>query len=1182
MGRKGNFFYGGPGLFTPTVIRGLTEGSVPVLEVSADQHTGSIQSVTQSFRYDPPGSPIKSTQQISIDWNKFENHTFFNSAEAKVNTAFDVIINSFPFDGARSEYLEFFDRLTGFEKWVYDKFPKFRGFLHFSGAAEANGGTDTGTYIEVKDQPGNYSPTLSRATDGMSVLDQGTKPIAFDFHFHIPASTQFNNQVVLQRLSGSSSGITLALSGTTAAAASGSLIMLVSSGSSYLSASMDISKGDFQHICAVYDTNPGENKIKLYRNFKLVTSSSRNEMGAFGYSHSSLFIGSGSNHAMGIFGPTADGLQFDQTLSGAIDELKVYHKPRTGGVQRAHGKQSVYPDKKLKLYFKFNEPTGSYTSSDVTIDYSGNSLHSKVVGFQTYFREPRGLTHPLPLELTEECPVLFPSYPDVISLNTDLLTSASDYDANNPNLITKLIPKHYLQEASIFEGFGTKELGDAADGYGVSQDFPGGGKLGSAQIIGSFLFVWAKFFDELKMHLDSFGNLMSVDPVPEGTIADTFIPFLAETYGLQMPELFPNTSLDQFYTRKGHKVDTVLSKNNLQYIQNQIWRRILSDMNEILRTKGTIHSIKALMRNMGINPDNNFRFREFGGSRTGRLSDRRTTRTKIIRMLDFSGSFGNISSSLDAQGIPSNRPFLKSSNLLGPYYPTATYSSGRKEPGIPLPGPTAAHNRILTSGSWTYEGTYQMSPFSALGYFHPMTGSLVRFSTSGSTTSTLSDSTFLNLIAFSGSNDTSTTGSLTLVFRDTWSKTLAPKFAMPLTGVNIYDGGEWHIAFGRIRNDMSASIASSSWFLRAGRQVGGRLAEYYETTKLFDDTTPAGNDNSVLSTKTNNNNVSGSVFLIGSQSVPTGNNLYGLSYSSADVSNIDLTTFFGGRVLNTRFWSKALTPKESKEHILNPTSLGVEDPKKNFNFVTTVSGSWEKLRLDLDYIQTITGSDSAGKITLHDMSQNGLHCTGSGFEASKQVIKPTTITLSSLSTLFDQANATNRIRVRSFKDKKNLKKYGGLPAPLHSIPEDEVPIDDTRFSVEVSAVQALNEDIINIFSSLDAFDNYIGSPELQFSDDYPDLAALRDVYFNRLTDKINFKTFFEFFKWFDSTVANLVEMMIPRRTKFLGVNFVIEPHMLERPKMRYNTSDMYVGPNDRHGLKGTILLQQLVGEIKRF
>jgi len=76
--------------------------------------------------------------------------------------------------------------------------------------------------------------------------------------------------------------------------------------------------------------------------------------------------------------------------------------------------------------------------------------------------------------------------------------------------------------------------------------------------------------------------------------------------------------------------------------------------------------------------------------------------------------------------------------------------------------------------------------------------------------------------------------------------------------------------------------------------------------------------------------------------------------------------------------------------------------------------------------------------------------------------------------------------------------------------------------------------------------------------------------------------FFEFFKWFDTSIGDTVEALLPRKTKFLGANFVIEPHVLERAKFAYNNYDIYVGPNDRFGLKGQILLQQFIAEILRY
>jgi len=1176
MTRPDRTFAPGSSLFSPSIVRGLTSDSSAVANKTAASFSGSIQSNKSSFRYDSPGSPLKSTQQIPIDWSKFENHTFFNSAEAKVNATFDIIINRYPFDGSQGELLEFFDGITGFEKYVYDMFPKSLAFLNFSGSKSPEGGS----YISINDSEGASMPTLARSATGRRVLDQGLNPISYEFFIRVPESLDQGNQVIIQRLKNKNYGITLALSSTLATDTSGTLLMLVSSGSAFLSASMGIAKGQFQHVCGMYDTTPGVHKVKLFKNSSLESESSSFELGSLGYGDSNFIIGSGSNHESGDFGSITPGIEFEETLSGSIDDLRVFHSARSSSDQKDYSLKNLYSSSDLKLYFRFNEPTGSVGTYDTVIDSSGNGFHSKIVNYKLDLRDQMGVSTPLTYELPEYSPVLFPSHPDVVSLNESLLLSASDYDINNPNMITKLIPRHYLQEASIFEGFGqSSELGDANSPYGNNSNFPGDGRLGSPQIIASLLFIWAKQFDEVKIFLDQFGKQMNIDPVEVGTIADILLPHFAESYGINLSRFFNNPDFDQFFNRRSLISDTSLSENGIQYIENKIWRRILSDMVEIIRSKGTLHSIKSLIRNVGLNPDSNFRFREFGGSKTGRISDQRVKKTSNLRSIDLSGSLSPTVGTVDAQGIPTDRPHIRSSGLVlsGALRVSDAAVVVRTEPGYPYPGSLPVFDRILTSGSWTYEATYRIPSVRHLGVDHPLTSSLVRLSTSGTSgLPTLLDSTFLNLLAYKEDSRLGITGSLCLVFRDTWDQVLPTKLTLPLTGVNVFDGDQWYVSFGRERNDSFGSISSSSWFIRAGKQIGGNIVSYHENSTLFDDQ----NQDSVLTSWSNYINMSGTVIHIGSQSIPSGPSQYGLSYNSSPVTDEDRSSFFGGRVLSMRFWSKFLNSDESKEHLRSPISLGVDDAKKNFNFVTNISGSWEKLRMDIDMIQESSDSDSLGNITLTDMSQNNLPISGTGFEFLKRVIKPEITSYSTLNPYFDQSIDTNKIRVRSWQSSDNIDKFGGSLAPVSEIRRGEAPVDDTRFSIEVNAVQSLNEDMIRMFSSLSPFDNYIGNPDLQFSDDYPDLQDLRDVYFNRLRDGVTATSLFEFFKWFDNNLGTLIESLIPRKTKFLGVNFIVEPHMLERPKMRYNTYDMYLGPNNRTASQ--LLVQQLVANIKRY
>ena len=120
-------------LFKPGILRNRRHKS-PVRSVTMFDSENDQKNLTGSFRYDSPGSALKSTQQLNVDWSNFSKHTFFNSAEAKTQKAFDKIINRLPFDGTKSEFNAFLDGLSGYEKYVLDSFPKSTGYLGFSGS----------------------------------------------------------------------------------------------------------------------------------------------------------------------------------------------------------------------------------------------------------------------------------------------------------------------------------------------------------------------------------------------------------------------------------------------------------------------------------------------------------------------------------------------------------------------------------------------------------------------------------------------------------------------------------------------------------------------------------------------------------------------------------------------------------------------------------------------------------------------------------------------------------------------------------------------------------------------------------------------------------------------------------------------------------------------------------------
>lgn len=1134
-----------PGTFSPSVVRGLTRPDGGLASVNAENGqlvTTTAIGETGSYRYDT-GYGVKSTQQLNVDWSDFTNHVFFNSAQVKVNAAFNKIIDRYPFDGTSKETELFFDGLTGFERYVYDSLPKNKGYLFFSGSNTGDPVT-YGTWVTVKDIAGTSFPLLTKQPDGANRLDPLSSSVTFQMQLWLPSGSN-SNQIVFQKMStiaaGEQHGIGCFVSGSAVSTAPVSFYV-VSGSVNVLSVSVDVNKGSWTPVAFVWDRTTGE--LRSYVSGALFSSSSNKAtLGNLNFATASMLIGTGSNISVPLFTPQT-------TFSGAIDEFRYYKSVVTTGSMVSYQSSSIYadPSGSLALYFKFNEPSGS--STNLVIDSSGNGMHGTLNSYAADTLLVRNVStgslpigsDPMAYEDIRKCPVLFPDHVDVQALRTSLLSDASSYDSDNPNHIVKLIPKQFLLYGQQQNAFSTEEgqLHDLT--YGSE---PGSVALGSTQTLLSLLYMWATFFDEMKIYLDAFSTLRHVDYDNYDTVPDVFLKELADFYGLELPPLFVGSTVEQFINGNNITPSIVNSENTLQYLQNQIWRRILINANDILKSKGTMHSIKALLRAVGIDGDNIFRFKEHGGPVQRSLTALRESRNEVGAMLDFSG---------------------------GGCFETPPLSGSRVEPGVPLPSgsfvtssitgrntaTTYASDGLYTSGSWTIEGIWV---FPSSGSY-VASQSLVRLQSSGSS----GRHVLANLFAISGSG--------LYLYAQPNSSSAVTALTMSLTGADVFDGQAWNISFGRERGEDFVGQHSSSYFLRAARNSFGDVAEQYVTSSLFNDNY---NGDNMLQRVDSDSNASGCFVAVGSSSLS-----FALNDRFADLQS---TQTLQGRVAQVRFWSKALTAQEWKEHVRDYKSLGVENPLNNFNFSTNSTGSFERLRLDISTDQPVTASDSSGIIRLFDFSQNTLHGSGTGFPVTSSVIVPQRFYYSFISPKFDEFTTNNKVRVRSFQDLDaviNDEAAYAIEAPAYEITQEQTPQDDAMFSIDFSAVDAVNQDMAGMFASLNILNDILGAPNMMFSGDYPDLTSLRNIYFNRLVSSLNLRNCFAFYKWFNTNIGKLIAQLIPRKTVYRGTNYVIESHMLERPKVEYHFEDMYIGNNVRNVQKSSITVQQLTGKLRKY
>ena len=1071
---------------------------------------------------------------------------FFHSAVANVNEAFDKIINFYPFDKSLKSIEDFEDSMTGFEKHVLDTFPKNKGYLNFDG----------NNSIEIFDRIGSNIKSISSLQTGKSVLDPGSEPFEIQFFIKIPEQAN-DNQIVIQKRQHQRKYITLALS-ESSGTSSCDLLFGARNGFRRSFVKGTLEKGKWQHVSAFYVKkfpgffeNTSNDKLILKIDDVETVSTDRISGIEIETESSSFNIASGSFVIMG----TGYNDRFDpqENFSGSLDDLKFYHINNNPAITKKNKYKTEYPsriqndinERPLKLFLKFNEPYGTYTGNNIVIDSSGYALHGRINNFNITQRLTSSDV-PMTSEDIERCPVLFPTFTSVDDYNFQLLTTASLYDDYNPNLITKLIPDHYFQDATNFKDFNQEfeKLEEKFSSFSNSVIGKNESEIPSMQLLIKMLLVYAKYFDEIKLLVDGITNFRYTEYDEYETTPDVFLLEKAKLTNTVLPLMLNYGNIDQLFKGIDLTNEKLISKKSLVDVQNLVWRRILSEAGKFGRRKGTVESIKGIFRNAGIEPDNILDFREYGGSKIRDLSASKETKKDVIYFLNFTGSIGKSTSNFDAQGYPIDEsiPHLKSGYLSGsriqPGLPTIKGDYVSQDDYYPNGISNNKSDGLFTSGSFTYEGLYSWPK----GYQN-MSESLARLHITGTVAPSSTEACIFNLVA--------SDEKIELFFKEHITSDTSVK-SLILTGANIFDKDIWNVSFGKKDAFEIENAVSASYFIRAAKQLNGEILEFVQTSSFYRE----GLLDSTLK-NTSTSNKSGSFVVIGSQSFQ--NNTKFLNSQPAT-----LFTDFTGFITNIRFFSKNTTDREWLGRVRSYTSFGVDDPLKNYNYNTIESGSFQRLILHTDPKQKTKSSNASGNIRLFDFSKNELHLEGKNFDISTSVMKPERVNYEVLSDKYDVNYGKDHVRIRSFQDFKNKQtSYQSEFAPVNEIITSEESLDDNRLSLDMTVMRGLNRNALNTLSDLHFFENALGLPNLIYTEKYPDLENMQKIFFNNLEDKIDLQKYRELFKWIDSSFTDVVYSIIPRTTNFLGINFIYESHVLERNRFKYHYNDIYTSVSER-------------------
>jgi hypothetical protein len=150
----------------------------------------------------------------------------------------------------------------------------------------------------------------------------------------------------------------------------------------------------------------------------------------------------------------------------------------------------------------------------------------------------------------------------------------------------------------------------------------------------------------------------------------------------------------------------------------------------------------------------------------------------------------------------------------------------------------------------------------------------------------------------------------------------------------------------------------------------------------------------------------------------------------------------------------------------------------------------------------------------------------------------------------------NKVRVESST-------LSGILDPDHKKEKsryDSAPVDSNKVGVYLSATNMYNEDVLN-HTGFFTIDDYIGNPDSRngYHDTNVELEHLRRQVFKKYSSKNLINTVIGILTRFDFTVFQQIKQVLPARVDY-DYGILIEPHILERPKVTSNSSISYTRP----------------------
>ena len=555
-------------------------------------------------------------------------------------------------------------------------------------------------------------------------------------------------------------------------------------------------------------------------------------------------------------------------------------------------------------------------------------------------------------------------------------------------------------------------------------------------------------------------------------------------------------------------VDTLISASNdiipLDDVNKSLYKRIYHNIPYLLKSKGTIAGLRALITSYGI-PDTILKISEFGGK-------------DKVNENDWDYYFNKFNNTWDTQG----NNFISSSWDINPQFNYTADVPGTVELRFKVNNfPTSSSPSFNASQSlWHTEENGVVNKALVLEY----TGS---YSTSGSYDGSIKDPYYQY-------------GTLKYIANPNTVNEVSCSVYLP-----FYDGGWWSVMVREDGFDTNVEyLATEDYdFIitedgnyvindSSGIPTGLGTASLFASNKIYNgaDGTSIGyfNSSSLIDPTVSGSWLSGST-----------------SYFAKEVTLGNQYEYFNGNIQEIRYYNVALGTTRFEDYVMNPLSIegnSINSSPDELLFRASLGG-------ELDTSTDLT------QVSIHPKITGSWVATSSFVSNSNYVFNSTPSYSTNTEYYFlDQfpAGIKNRITDK-IRYEDNVVPSGDTLSPYRRVTQNtEASASYTEninyLEVAFSPQNEINDDIVSQLGYFNIGD-YIGDPRQRSSslDYYPDLNNLSKAYFEKYIKNYNLVDFVRLIKFFDNSLFKMIKDFVPARTS-LASGIVIKQHLLERNK----------------------------------